>query len=75
MICRRACITGKHVLVMILPFMRMCYGRTCVVDGQVLQVCAEATIKLLEFRYVVGVFFFYNSILFALRHAFQEFLV
>ena len=33
------CVEGGHM-----SFMRMCYGRTCVVGRHVLQVCAEATI-------------------------------
>ena len=39
---RRACITGRHVLVVIMFFYEnVCYGRTCAVGGHVLQVCAE----------------------------------
>ena len=43
---RRACIAVGYVLLgmVIMSHENMCYGRTCVVGGHVLQVCAEATI-------------------------------
>ena len=44
MICRRACITGRHVLVLLMSFMRLCVMGGRAVGGHVLQVCAEATI-------------------------------
>ena len=62
------------MLVMVVSFMRMCYGMTCVVGGHVLQVCAEASIKV-AVSLGICFFFFLQQFLFALRHVFQEFIV
>ena len=57
---RRACIAvgdillgyGRHVF-----HENMCYGRTCVVGGHSLQVCAEATISAVV---SLGIWFFFS---------------
>ena len=33
---QEACITGEYVVVVVISFIRMCYGKTCLIGGYVL---------------------------------------
>ena len=76
MICRWACITGRHVLVVIvMSFMRMCYGSTCVRWACLAGLCRSNHLSCCEFRHLVCLFFLSTVNFVALRHVFQEFII
>ena len=69
----KTCGSGGHIF-----HENICYGKTCSVGGYVLQVCAEAATIEAAVGSGSWCVFFYSSIsfsFFALRHAFQEFVV